>query len=75
MKGAAGEYLMDQTLHSRLSKDSVILTDRRIPGTKINIDHVVVAESGVWIMDSKNWKGRIEYKAPTLSQRRYSTLR
>lgn len=67
MKGAAGEYLMDQTLHSRLSKDSVILTDRRIPGTKINIDHVVVAGSGVWIIDSKNWKGRIEYKAPTLA--------
>jgi len=67
VKGAAGEYLMDQSLHSRLSKDFVILTDRRVPGTKSNIDHVVVAPSGVWIIDSKNWKGRIEYKAPTLA--------
>lgn len=65
VKGAAGEYLMDQSLRKRLSKDAVILTDRRIPGTKANIDHLVVASSGVWIIDTKNWKGRIEYKAPS----------
>ena len=62
VKGAAGEYLMDQSLRNRLSKDAVILTDRQIPGTKANIDHLVVASSGVWIIDTKNWKGRIEYK-------------
>jgi hypothetical protein len=65
VKGAAGEYLMDQSLHNRLSQDAVILTDRRVPGTKANIDHLVVASSGVWIIDTKNWKGRIEYKAPS----------
>jgi hypothetical protein len=67
VKGAAGEYLMDQSLHNHVSKDAVILTDRRVPGTKSNIDHVVVAPSGVWIIDSKHWKGRIEYKAPTIT--------
>lgn len=65
VKGAAGEYLMDQSLHNRLTKEAVILTDRRVPGTKANIDHLVVASSGVWIIDTKNWKGRIEYKAPS----------
>lgn len=63
VKGAAGEYLMDKSLHKRVSKESVILTDRRVPGTKSNIDHIVIASSGVWIIDTKNWKGRIEYKA------------
>ena len=63
VKGAAGEYLMDQSLHNRLSKDAVILTDRQIPRTTANIDHIVVAPSGVWIIDTKTWKGRIEYKA------------
>lgn len=65
VKGAAGEYLMDQSLHNRIAKDAVILTDRRIPGTTANIDHIVVAPSGVWIIDTKTWKGRIEYKAPS----------
>lgn len=65
VKGAAGEYLMDLSLRERLSKNTAILTDRRVPETTSNIDHLVVAPSGVWIIDTKNWKGRIEYKATT----------
>lgn len=67
LKGAAGEYLMDQSLHRRLNEDAVILTDRAIPKTKSNIDHVVIAPSGVWIIDSKKWKGKIEYKADSFT--------
>ena len=66
-KGATGEYLMDQFLHRTLSDGEVILTDRRVPGTDANIDNVVVAPSGVWIIDSKKWNGKIEYKASTLT--------
>lgn len=66
IKGAAGEYLMDQSLRQRVRKDAIILTNRRVPGTKSNIDHIVVASSGVWIIDSKNWKGKIEYKADSM---------
>jgi hypothetical protein len=66
-KGATGEYLMDQFLHRTLSDGEVILTDRRLPGTDANIDNVVVASSGVWIIDSKKWSGKIEYKASTLT--------
>ena len=61
-KGAAGEYLMDLRLHRDLTNGEVILNDRQIPGGHGNIDHVVVASSGVWIIDSKSWTGRIEYK-------------
>jgi hypothetical protein len=67
IKGAAGEYLMDKYLHQHLKDGAVILTDRRVPGTNSNIDHIVVAPSGVWIIDSKNWKGKIEYKASTMA--------
>ena len=66
-KGATGEYLMDQFLHRTLSDGEVILTDRRLPGTDANIDNVVVASSGVWIIDSKKWNGKIKYKASTLT--------
>lgn len=62
VKGAAGEYLMDLSLHKHVNEGAVILTDRSVPGTKSNIDHIVVAPSGVWIIDSKNWRGKIEYK-------------
>jgi hypothetical protein len=62
-KGAAGEYLMDRHLHRVLNSGEVILNDRRIPGGTGNIDHVVVATSGVWIIDVKNWSGKIEYRS------------
>jgi hypothetical protein len=65
-KGAAGEYLMDLSLHNHVNEGAVILTDRQVPGTKSNIDHIVVAPSGVWIIDSKVWKGKIEYKSATM---------
>ena len=61
-KGAAGEYLMGVTLHERLANGEVILTDRRLPGSQANIDHIVVASSGVWVIDTKNWEGKISYK-------------
>ncbi|HEV2643357.1 MAG TPA: nuclease-related domain-containing protein [Candidatus Elarobacter sp.] len=38
----------------------VPLHDRRIPGSQTGIDHVVIAPSGVWIVDSRLSRGRIE---------------
>jgi Nuclease-related domain len=65
-KGAAGEYLMDLSLHKHINEGAVILTDREVPGTKSNIDHIVVAPSGVWIIDAKIWRGKIEYKSTSM---------
>lgn len=31
----------------------------RSASTNANIDHVVVASTGVWIVDSKNYRGRV----------------
>ena len=62
IKGAAGEYLMATALHSGLSGKAVVLNDRAVPHSHANIDHVVVAASGVWIIDSKLWKGLIRVK-------------
>jgi hypothetical protein len=67
LKGATGEYLMDRYLHKHLTDGEVILTDRRVPGGDANIDHVVVASSGVWIIDSKMWEGKIVYKAKSMT--------
>jgi hypothetical protein len=36
------------------------LHDRRIPGTKANIDHLAVTPTGVWVIDAKEYKGAVE---------------
>jgi len=54
LRGAAGEYELDISLHKHLSDSARILTDRAVPGTSANIDQLVVASSGVWIIDRSN---------------------
>ncbi|WP_249934607.1 nuclease-related domain-containing protein [Microbacterium ulmi] len=29
--------------------------DRRIRGTRANIDHIVIGPPGVWVIDAKRW--------------------
>lgn len=59
--GAAGE----QALAAHLAKtcpDVLVLHDRRIPGRRTNIDHLAVAPSGVFVIDAKRYKGKIEVR-------------
>ena len=39
-----------------------VLHDRRIPGTRANIDHIVVSPAGVFVVDTKNWSGPVEQR-------------
>jgi hypothetical protein len=39
-----------------------LLHDRSVPGTKGNIDHIVVAPAGVFVVDAKHYKGLIEIR-------------
>ena len=65
LKGAQGEYLMGTYLAADLAAGAHVLTDRKVPGdSEANIDHVVVASTGVWIIDSKKWTGEIRYRSP-----------
>jgi len=34
-----------------------VLHDRRVPHTRGNIDHIVITAEGVWVIDTKNYKG------------------
>jgi hypothetical protein len=38
------------------------LHDRRVPGTRGNIDHIVIAPAGVFVVDAKAYEGRIEIR-------------
>jgi hypothetical protein len=59
-KGADGEQRLGRRLTDDLADVAVVLHDRRAPRTKGNIDHVVVAPSGIWIIDAKNYTGKVE---------------
>ena len=55
--GAIGEEKLAARLE-QLPAPARALHDRRIPGTRANIDHIVVAPSGVWIIDAKRYKDK-----------------
>ena len=39
-----------------------VLNDRRVPGTRGNIDHIVVAPAGVFVVDAKHYKGLVKVR-------------
>lgn len=62
--GARGEEHVASVLASRLHPESIVLHDRRIPRSRANIDHIAVAPSGVWVIDTKRYSGRVAVHAP-----------
>ena len=60
--GAIGEERLGARLDSLVSESVAVLHDRRIPGTRVNIDHIAVTTAGVWVIDAKHYKGRPELK-------------
>jgi Nuclease-related domain len=58
--GAVGEERLARFFEQELPASVIALHDRRIPGSRANIDHVVVAPNGVWVIDAKLYKGRVE---------------
>jgi hypothetical protein len=61
-KGAKGEAMLARYLLRTLAPPTVMLHDRKIPGNRANIDHIIVASSGIWIVDAKNYKGKVEQR-------------
>lgn len=54
------ERMLSVQLHSQLGRRAVVLDDRKVPGTKCHIDHIVIAPSGVWVVDANEFDGRVE---------------
>lgn len=67
--GAAGEEALAAHLAKRCP-DAIVLHDRRIPRSRANIDHLAVAPSGVYVIDAKRYKGRIEIRKPFFGEPR-----
>jgi hypothetical protein len=58
-RGAEGERRTAQLLAPLRHLGWTVLHDRRIPGSAANVDHLVVGPTGVWVVDSKVWRGRV----------------
>jgi hypothetical protein len=58
--GSAGEERLARFFVRELPESALALHDRRIPGSRANIDHIVVAPSGVWVIDAKLYRGKVE---------------
>jgi hypothetical protein len=53
---ALGTYL--ETLHDE--SRVIVLHDRRIPGTRANIDHIAICRNGIYAIDAKNYEGKVQ---------------
>ena len=71
-RGADGEEATARALATLPSAEWAVFHDVRWPGRKLaNVDHVAVGPGGVFVIDSKNWTGRIEVKESVLRQNGY----
>lgn len=59
-KGARGEMELAEALEGLL--DVVVLSDRRVPGTRGNIDHLVIAPAGIFLVDAKRYDGSLRIR-------------
>jgi hypothetical protein len=57
--GGEGERLTAAALEPLRAEGFVVFHDRAIPMSVANVDHVIVGPSGVWVIETKHYKGRI----------------
>lgn len=60
--GALGEERLGNRLNKLASDRLRVLHDRRIPGSRANIDHLAVTPTGVYVIDAKKYAGRPRLK-------------
>lgn len=51
--GAVGEERLGHRLNASESETCRVLHDRRMPGSRANIDHLAVTPTGVYVIDAK----------------------
>jgi hypothetical protein len=75
-KGAAGEREVARRLDQLVTQGFEVMHDRRIRGSRANIDHIAVSSSGVYVIDAKNYTGRVRvnWEGGLFGPRRYELL-
>ena len=64
-QGAIAERAVADSLAIRTDSDRIItLHNRRMPAGRGDVDHLAIAPTGVWVIDTKDWKGKVEVSSP-----------
>jgi hypothetical protein len=58
--GAEGERRTARHLEGLTDAGFIVLHDRRVPGYGGNLDHVAIGPTGVWVIETKSWTGKVE---------------
>ncbi|MBN2161866.1 MAG: NERD domain-containing protein [Pontiellaceae bacterium] len=61
LKGAKGEEWVAHEL-AFLSAEYTVFNGLRLGGGKQNFDHIIVGPGGVFVVETKNWKGSVEFR-------------
>ncbi len=62
-KGAKAEREVGELINSFALKHGFkAMHDRAVPGSKTNIDHIIVRKTGIFVVDTKNYEGKIRVK-------------
>jgi hypothetical protein len=56
-RGAAGERRTARLLEPLERHGWVVLHDLSVPGSRANLDHLVIGPGGVFVIDSKQYRG------------------
>jgi hypothetical protein len=59
-RGADGEERVGDWLDDAVGRRGVVLHDRALPRWRSNLDHLAVVPSGIWVIDTKHYQGRLE---------------
>jgi hypothetical protein len=62
-RGAAGERRTARLLSHLERRGWAVLHDLAVPGSRANIDHLVIGPGGVFVVDSKQYRGRLRLDA------------
>jgi Nuclease-related domain len=58
VRGAIGEEKLARRLDTLVERGARVLHDRRILRSRANIDHLVIAPAGIFVIDAKRYSGR-----------------
>jgi hypothetical protein len=59
-RGAAGERRTARLLSQLERQGWAVLHDLVVPGSRANLDHLVIGPGGVFVIDSKQYRGRLQ---------------
>jgi hypothetical protein len=59
-RGAAGERRTARLLSHLERQGWAVLHDLAVPGSRANLDHLVIGPGGVFVIDSKQYRGRLQ---------------